>query len=101
MRAEQTARGKVIFLSAEDILKYFLGADDKIDTLIKCKASDEFIVATDKELYEALGSVKEYDNFKMQMLVKFFESVAVNPAQKKILTHERVEELRQIALGRK
>ncbi|MFH1181775.1 MAG: hypothetical protein V1702_02355 [Candidatus Woesearchaeota archaeon] len=99
MRTEQTARGKVTFLSAEDILKYFLGSDDRIDTLIKCKTEGDNIITTDSELYEALGSIQGYDNFKLPALVKFFESVEVNPAQKNILTHERVEELRKLALS--
>lgn len=100
MRTEQTERGKVTFLSSEDILKYFLSSDDQIDTLIKCKIVQERIVTTDRELYEALGSIKDYDNFKLPVLVKFFEGVEINPAQKNILTHERVEELRKLALRR-
>jgi hypothetical protein len=99
MRTEQTARGKVTFLKAEDILKYFLGTDDNIDTLIKCKIPEEGIVTTDRELYEALGSLQEQDKFKLPVLVKFFESVQVNPAQKNILTHEKVEGLRKLALS--
>jgi hypothetical protein len=101
MRTEQTTRGKVIFLDAEDVLRYFLGADDRIDTLIKCKLSEERIVTTDQNLYQAFGSLKNEDGFKMPSLVKFFESVEINPSRKYILTHERVEELRKLALGGK
>jgi hypothetical protein len=97
MRTEQTARGKVILLAAEDILKYFLGTDEQVDTLIKCKTVER-IVTTDQNLYQALGSLKDSDGFKMPSLVKFFESVEVNPSRKYILTHERVEELRKMAL---
>jgi hypothetical protein len=99
MRTEQTARGKVTFLGAGDILKYFLGSDDNIDTLIKCKIAEDRIVTADSELYEAFGSIKDYDNFKLPVLVKFFESVEINPAKKNILTHEKVEELRKLALS--
>ena len=99
MRTETTGKGKIILLSAGDILKYLLGTDDKIDTLIKCRA-DEIIITTDKEIYEALGSVKSYDDFSLPKLVKFFEAVIIKPDNRKnILTHEKVEELRKSALS--
>jgi hypothetical protein len=45
-----------------------------------------------------LGSIKPYDNFKLNKLAKFFEAVSVGSTQKNILTEKRVEELRELAL---
>jgi hypothetical protein len=102
MRSQISNKGKVIFLTAEDILRYLLGTDDAIDTLVKCKRKDEIIIVTDKELYEALGSLKSYDSFSLPNLVKFFENVTVREdTRKRILTHERVDELRKSALSRR
>src|SRR3989338_5405423 len=88
-----TANG--IFLDASTILKYLISENDEIDTKIICKTKDANLITTDKEIYEALGSLKPYDNFRINKLTKFFESVATRPAEKKILTFERVEEIRQ------
>jgi hypothetical protein len=88
------------YLTSEAILRYLLGTSDQIDTLIMCKSSEVNIATTDQNLYEALGSLQEYDTFKHNKLVKFFESVSIEHAPKKILTHERVDELRKIALGK-
>ena len=85
------------YLTSEAILKYFLNTSDQIDTLIMCKGSEINISTTDQNLYEALGSIMNYDDFKPNKLVKFLEVVAIDHAPKKILTHERVEELRKIA----
>ena len=93
-----------MMLKASAILKYFLESDDEIDTLITCKPADVELMCYDISLYEALGSLKEYDNFNMRRLVKFIESVEIisfkkNVNQEKpVLTHERVEELRKEAL---
>ena len=91
-------------LKASAILKYFLESDEEIDTLISCKTDDIELMCYDVSLYEALGSIKDYDEFNMRRLVKFIESVDiisfkknVNP-EKPVLTHERVEELRKEAL---
>ena len=94
-------------LNAESILSYFLGTDEEIDTLIKCKPSDVELVCLDQSLYEALGSIKDQDGFNFRKLVKFIESVdiisfknAVHRARH-LLTEPRVEELRQRALAKK
>lgn len=99
MRTETTSTGKLTFLEAADILKYFLEKDDAIDTLIKCRKAGERITTTDRELYEALGSLKSYDEFSLPKLVKFFETVVIDHDDHKIiLTHQKVEELRKLAL---
>ncbi len=85
-------------MTPEAILKYFLGASDDIDTLIMCKSSEVTLKTTDANLYEALGSVMPYDNFMNNKLVKLLEVVDIEHAEKKILTHERVDELRAVAL---
>lgn len=91
-------------LKAEAILKYLIGDDDKIDTLITCKTSDVDLVTTDLDIYEALGSIKEYDNFNFNKLKKLFEVTdivsykSLRKQEKPILKDERVEELRKLAL---
>ena len=92
-----------MILKASAILKYFLGTDDKIDTLIKCKPSNVELTCYDQSLYEALGSIKEYDGFDFRKLVKFIESVDIVSYKQKfgnrpVLTEARVDELRQEAL---
>ena len=91
---------QVYYLTSEAILKYFLNTSDQIDTLIKCRGTEVNLATTDENLYEALGSLQEYDNYMPSKLVKFLEVVAIDHAPKKILTHERVEELRKLALGK-
>ncbi len=92
------------FLKAEALLKYLLGTSDRISTMIMCKAADADLVTTDYELYQAFGSVTNYDSVTKAKIVKLLENVDVTShrketgSEKKILTHEKVEELRKIAL---
>ena len=83
------------FLKASDILKYLLGNDDKMDTLIMCKTSDSIIQTTDNELYRAFGSLRKCDEVERARITKFFESVQITSSPKRLLTHEEVEELRK------
>ncbi len=91
-------------LDSVSILKYFLGADDRLETLIMCKVDDTEITTTDFELYQALGSLKSYDSVQHARLVKFLENVDVlsyrlqTGNRKRVLTHEEVERLRHAAL---
>jgi hypothetical protein len=93
-------------LQADGILKYFLGTDDDIDTLIKCKPSSVELVCLDQSLYEALGSLKDYDEFDFRKLVKFLEAVEIISYKfnlkrgRPVLTETRVEELRTAALAK-
>ncbi len=102
-RGENRARQQY-FLTAEALLKYLLGASERISTMIMCKAEDADLVTTDYELYQAFGSIKNYDAVTKSRIVKLLENVDIlsyrreNSEEKKILTHERVEELRRIAL---
>jgi hypothetical protein len=90
---------KEYVLLASAILRYLIGKDDEIETLIMCKGSELKIVTSDKALYEALGSIKPQDEFKLPKLVKLFEVTQIQTAKDKpILTDERVEELRKAAL---
>jgi hypothetical protein len=86
---------QAFYLTSEAMLKYFLGTSDQIDTLIMCKSSEVNISTTDQNLYEALGSIEDRDKFNPGKLVKLLEVVSVEHAPKKILTHERVKELRK------
>ena len=96
-----------VYLKPEDILSFFMGTDDHVDTLVKCKATEIDLMTTDQDLYEALGSLKNPDNFELNKLVKFFESVDVisykrtTRKEKPILTHDRVDQLRRAAGQRK
>lgn len=92
------------YLSPEIILKYLITDDDKIDTLVMCKSSEIDLVTTDYSLYEAIGSIKPYDQTKLNKLVKLLEVVEVVSyknrmnKEKPILKEDRVEELRKLAL---
>jgi hypothetical protein len=87
------------FIDAGHILRYLIGNDDRLDTLLICNPNRQRFVTTDQELYHALGSIKEYDAFKLNKLSKFFENVAVRTvARKQVLTEKMVENLRQEAL---
>jgi hypothetical protein len=102
MKTNNEGKQKMI-LKASAILKYFLGTDDKIDTLIKCKPDNVELMSYDQSMYEALGSLKDYDGFDFRKLVKFIESVDIISYREKygkrpILTDERVDELRKEAL---
>jgi len=88
-------------LSPELILKYLIGNDDKIDTIIMCKSSQMNLAITDSALYEALGSIRQYDDFKLNKLVKLLEVVKVQSVGgKSILKEDRVEEIRKKALNK-
>ena len=93
-----------LYLKAGAILKYFLGTSNKIENIILCSNNEIDLVTTDQDLYEALGSLKDYDNFNQRKLVKFLEVVEIGSLkrvkgkERTILSHERVEELRKIAL---
>ena len=91
-------------LKAEDILRYLIANDEKVDTHIMCKPNNIDLITTDYSLYEAMGSIKPYDEFKLNKLTKLLEVVDIttyrhaNRKEKPILKDERVEELRKLAL---
>ncbi|MBD3164305.1 hypothetical protein GF323_03830 [Candidatus Woesearchaeota archaeon] len=92
-----------MFLNSETILKYMIKDDEKLDTLIMCHSSEVELITTDFNLHEAIGSVRNGDNFRLNKLAKFFETVKVvsyeNVKQKPkpVLKEERAEELRRKA----
>ncbi len=93
-----------IHLSAPLILRYLIGEDEKVNDMVVLGVEGKDLVTTDKEMYEALGSVAKYDVFKPIRLAKLFEMVDVYPyrdlthKQKPVLTFEKVEEIREAAL---
>jgi hypothetical protein len=103
MEVNNTNEMQKLYLKAGAILKYFLGTSDKIDTLVMCRSREINLVTTDQDLYEALGSIKNYDNFNQRKLVKFLEVVEIGSLkrvkgrERTILSHERVGELRKLA----
>jgi len=96
-----------LFIKAETILKYLITNDDATDTLITCKSSEIDMITSDYDIYLALAAIKQYDNFNMNKLRKFFEVVEImSYAQtmkkpKPILKDEDVENIRKLALGTK
>ncbi|MBW2997566.1 hypothetical protein KY349_04465 [Candidatus Woesearchaeota archaeon] len=87
------------FLEADRILRYLIGNDEKLETLIICNPYKQRFMTTDQEVYHALGSIKEYDEFNLKKLSKLFEMVSIRTvARKQVLTDEMVEELRAEAL---
>lgn len=98
---EKPEAGKEYALLPSALLRYLIGKDDEIDTLVLCKSSEVKLVTSDKAIYEALGSIKQYDDFKLPKLVKLFEVTKIQSAKEKpILTDKRVEEIRKSALKR-
>jgi hypothetical protein len=90
------------FISSAKLLRYLIGTDDELETFIICNPNKYRFVTTDQEIYHALGSVKDYDNFKLNKLAKFFEAVSIKTvARKQLLTEEIVETLRMNALKEK
>lgn len=95
------------FLAAEAILRFLATDDDKLGTLIMCKPEDVELIASDYNIYEALGSIAKDDKFDMNKLRKFFEVVDIvsykegMKKEKPILTHERVDEIRKAAFKNK
>jgi len=93
-----------MILRPEALLRYLLTDNDKLDTLIMCKGSEIELTTSDFALHEALGSIKAYDNFRLNKLVKLFEAVKVishenlTGRKKSVLTEKRVDELRKLAL---
>ncbi|MBW2971967.1 hypothetical protein KY359_02925 [Candidatus Woesearchaeota archaeon] len=87
------------FVDAGKILRYLIGSDEKLETLIICNPYRQRFVTTDQELYHAIGSIKSYDEFKLNKLSKFFEMVSIRTvAKKQVLTDDTVDRLRAEAL---
>jgi hypothetical protein len=88
-----------VFIDAGKILRFLIGSDDKLETLIICNPQKHYFVTTDQEVYHALASVKDYDTFQLNRLAKFFEVVSIRTvAKKQLLTEEMVDKLRASAL---
>ncbi len=97
---EHTQTGmQELYLKAPTLLRYLLGKDDQLDTLIMCNPANQRFFTTDQDLYNALGSMKDYDNFELRRLVKLLELVTIRPARDRtILKEEWVEKVRFEAL---
>ncbi len=95
-----------MYLKANAILRYLIGEDDKLDTLIMCKSSEIDLVTSDQSLYEALGSITPKDNLAFNKLVKMLEVIDVvsyktgTRQDRKVLKNERVDELRKFAFAK-
>lgn len=100
MKIEISSQKQKRFLEPEIILRYLIIDDDKLDTLIMCKSVEISLFTSDHNLYEAIASIKPYDAFKLNKLAKLLEVTEVVPhnKEKTILKHERVDELRNLAL---
>ncbi len=100
MNIEDTELRRKAFLAPEAILRYLITDNDELETLVLCKSSEIQLVTSDFALYEAMGCIRDFDNFKLNKLVKLFEVIELtkDKAPKKILKEERVDELRKQAL---
>ena len=88
------------YLNASTILRYLVADDDELDTLIMCNPANYWFVTLDQELYNALGSLQEYDQLNQRKLIKLLEVVKIRPSPKRhILTPDFVEKLRKDALS--
>ena len=94
------SRHKHLLLRAEQILKYLITGDDTLETLVFCGSSQVHLVITDQGLYEALGSIQAYDAFNKNKLTKLLETCQIRSFQRKLLTPERVEQIRKFALAK-
>ena len=89
-----------MYLGPDVILKYLMG-EENLHTLITTQNTEVDLVTTDQNLYEALGSVKERNEININLLVKLLEVATIMPhsemmkEERKILTPEKVEELRK------
>ncbi|MBI2107898.1 hypothetical protein HYT54_02125 [Candidatus Woesearchaeota archaeon] len=106
-RNQQIQGRKLIYLNSEAVLRYLLGTDEKIETMVMCREPAIGLTTTDRDIYEALASLKPDDDFKINRLTKFFENVDVKSfreitgSEKPVLTFEKAEELRKSALKQK
>jgi len=93
-----------IHLNSATILRYLIADDEKVNDMIVLGVEGKDFMTTDKEIYEAIGSLANYDQFKPIKLAKLFEMVDVYPyrdlthQRKPVLTHEKVEAIRLEAL---
>ncbi len=94
---------QTMHLRPEKILKFLLGTNEDVDTLIMCRGTEIDFITYDYELYEAIGAIKAEDSFKLNRLIKLLEVVDVvsyrknTGKEKPVLTHGRVDELRKEA----
>ncbi len=104
IRGENPVSRQQFILKAENILRYLITEDEELNRLIIFKPSHIELITDDLSLYEALGSLQESDAFPKNKLTKLLEIVHVSSfrertkKEKPILTEERVEALRKIAL---
>jgi len=95
-----------MFLRADAILRYLRG-NEELHTLITTKNTEVDLVTTDQSLYEALGSIENRSEIDLNLLVKLLEVTTITPFQemmkqdRKILTDERVKELRDMVSEKK
>ncbi len=101
---QTTANKQQLYLGTEQILRYLLNTDEKIDTLITCKGTEMQITTYDSDVYQALGSLTpEEKQESFPRTVKLLEVADIIPfritsgTEKRILTSERIAQLRAIA----
>jgi hypothetical protein len=95
------------YLPAHAILRFLMTDDEELNNIIIYEPSKYDLISTDQEIYEALSSIKDYNNMNMAKLKKFFEIVEINSHKKlmgeerTIIIEEKVESIRKKALGDK
>ena len=107
MNQNNNIQQEQFFLSAPAILRFLITEDEKLDTLIMCRSNSIKLLTSDQCLYEALGSVKDYDSFNQKKLVKLLEVTEIVSSERQlkrrrqILRHEAVDDIRDLALKNK
>ncbi len=90
---------ETVNLTTNLILRYLITEDDALDKIIILNPNNYKITTTNINLYEALGSIKPYDEFKLNKLTKLTENTFIKTIGKpEVLTEKRVDEIRKQAL---
>lgn len=101
MHVEVKTQQQKRHISSTEVLRYLITEDEHLENLIIFRSTEIPLTTTDQEVYEALCSIKPYDQFKINKLVKLLETTEIQPVAKHILKDEHVEELRKLALAKK
>jgi len=83
---------KYTFITAGDILAFLMNRSNELNVLIKQKQK---IVTTDFALYEAIGSTRGSVEVPLEKLKILLWNVIIIPQEKKLLTRERMNEIRR------
>lgn len=97
-QSQPTAR-----LTSAMMLRFLITEDRQMEDLIIFQKQPIALVASDRDLYVAICSVKDYDSFSLKKLRKLLETCTIfsdsQPGKKHILTEDELERIRKDALA--